>query len=109
MGGGYPARRGTLFGMTMAELRQRREEILAIARRRGIFDVRVFGSVARGDARPESDVDFLVDAEPGRSLLDIGGFLDEVSELLDRPVHVVTPGGLSGGFAAQVRSEATPL
>ena len=95
--------------MTMAELREFREEILDIARNRGISDVRVFGSVARGDARPDSDVDFLVEVEPGRSILAVGGFLDEVSELLGRPVNVVSAGGLSGNFGSHVRAEATPL
>lgn len=89
MGGGYAA-------ATMAQLRERRKEILGIARRHGVYDVRVFGSVARRDARPDSDVDLLVDAEPDRDLLDIGEFLEEASEL-------------PGGFGVQVRSEATPL
>jgi predicted nucleotidyltransferase len=95
--------------MTMAELRRRRDEILDIARNRGISDVQVFGSVARGDSRPDSDVDFLVEVEPGRTILDLGGFLDEVAELLGRPVHVVSSGGLSGSFGSHVRAEATPL
>ena len=96
--------------MTMAELRQRyRERILDIARRRGITSVQVFGSVARGDARPDSDVDFLVEVEEGRSILDLGAFLDEVEELLARHVHVVSSGGLSGRFGAHIRVEATPL
>jgi predicted nucleotidyltransferase len=95
--------------MTMAQLREYREEILGIARERGITSVQVFGSVARGDARPDSDVDFLVEVEPGRSLLDLGGFLDEVEELLGRPVHVVSTGGLQGRFGSYVRAEATPL
>jgi uncharacterized protein len=96
--------------MTMAELRQQyRERILDIARRRGITSVQVFGSVARGDARPDSDVDFLVEFEPGRSLLDLGGFLVDVEELLARHVRVVSSGGLSGRFGSHVRAEATPL
>ncbi len=75
--------------MTLDELRKFRPQITAIARRRGIASVRVFGSVARGEAGPDSDVDFLVQVEPGRSILAVGGFLDEVSDLLGKPVHVV--------------------
>ena len=94
----------------MAELRQRyRERILEIARRWGITSVQVFGSVARGDARADSDVDFLVVVEPGRSYLDLGAFFDEVSELLGRSVHVVSAGGLAGRFGAHVAAEAIPL
>jgi predicted nucleotidyltransferase len=54
-------------------------------------------------------VDFLVVVEPGRTILALGGFLEEVSELLGRRVHVVSSGGLSGNFGAHVRAEATPL
>ena len=71
--------------------------------------MRVFGSVARGDARPDSDVDFLVDVQPGGTILALGGFLEDVSELLGRPGHVVSSGGLSGRFGAHVLAEATPL
>lgn len=95
--------------MTMAQLREHRAEILGIARNRGISDVRVFRSVARGEARPDSDVDFLVTVEPGGTILALGGFLEEVSELLGRPVHVVSSGGLSGRFGSHVLSEAKPL
>ena len=82
--------------MTLEELRTFRPEINAIARRRGVGDVRVFGSVARGDAGPDSDVDFLVEVESGRSILAVGGFLDEVSELIGSPVHVVTAAAFPG-------------
>jgi uncharacterized protein len=59
---------------TMAELvRNRREDILQIAARHGARNVRVFGSVARGESGPDSDIDFLVEMEPGRSLFDLGG------------------------------------
>lgn len=54
-------------------LRERREDILRVASSRGARNIRVFGSVARGEARPDSDLDLLVELEPGRNLLDLGG------------------------------------
>jgi uncharacterized protein len=95
--------------MTMAQLREYREEILGIARERGITSVQVFGSVARGDARPDSDVDFLVEVEPDRNIMAVSGFLAEMEDLLGRQVHVVSASGLRGRFGAHVRAEATPL
>jgi uncharacterized protein len=71
--------------------------------------VRVFGSVARGDAGPDSDVDFLVQVEPGRSILAVGGFLEEVSELIGKPVHVLTAKSLKGEESQRAVSEAVPL
>jgi predicted nucleotidyltransferase len=71
--------------------------------------VRVFGSIARGDARPGSDVDFLVQLAPGRSLLDLGGLQYELQELLGCAVDVVTERGLSGELAQRVRCEARAL
>ena len=71
--------------------------------------MRVFGSVARGEAGPNSDVDFLVEVEPGRSILAVGGFLDEVSELIGTPVHVVTATGLSGPGSQRTLREAVAL
>lgn len=69
---------------SLNELRDRREAILQLARRHGAREIRVFGSVARGDAGKGSDVDFLVDMEAGRSLLDLGGFLMDLLSLVAR-------------------------
>jgi predicted nucleotidyltransferase len=87
----------------------RREEILALAARYGAKDLRLFGSVARGDAVEGSDVDFLVRFEPGRSLLDQGGLVMDLRELLGVKVDVVSEGALSGRFAQTVRKEAVPI
>jgi predicted nucleotidyltransferase len=95
--------------VTLDELRRFRSKITEIARRRGIDDVRVFGSVARGEAGPKSDVDFLVEVEPGRSILALGGFLDEVSELLGLQVHVVTTRSLRDPESQRTLIEAIPL
>jgi len=90
-------------------LQEKREEILRIAARRGAYNVRVFGSVARGEARPESDVDFLVDLEPSRSLLDLGGLLMDLQDLLECEVDVLTEAGLRDRIRQRVLSEARPL
>ena len=63
-------------------LKNRREQILEIARKHGVYDLRVFGSVARGEDRPDSDVDLLVDMEPGRSLLDLVALGQDLEDLL---------------------------
>ena len=73
-----------------ALLQQKREEILRIAAQHGAHNVRVFGSVARGEAGPESDIDFLVELEPGRSLLDHAALLLDLERLLGRKVDVAT-------------------
>ncbi|MBZ5563679.1 MAG: nucleotidyltransferase family protein [Acidobacteriia bacterium] len=90
-------------------LQGRREEIVRIAARHGATNVRVFGSVARGEARPDSDVDFLVDLEGGRSLLDLGGLLMDLEALLGRGVDVVTETGLRERIRGRVLREAVPL
>jgi predicted nucleotidyltransferase len=69
----------------------------------------VFGSVARGDAEPGSDVDFLVDMEPGRSLFDLGDLLMDLRDLLGESVDVVTPGGLRERMRNAVMRDAVPL
>ena len=66
-------------------LKEKREDILRLAARYGAANVRIFGSVARGQAGPESDIDFLIDMEPGRTLFDLGGLLYELRELLGVP------------------------
>ena len=99
----------TTMLLTMVDLRARREEILDIASRRGASNIAVFGSVARGEADEQSDVDILVDLEVGRSLLDLGGLLMDLREALGRDVDVVTRAGLRPRVRDRVLSEATPL
>jgi hypothetical protein len=95
--------------VTMDALRAKREEILRLARQWGARDVRVFGSVARGDAGPQSDVDFLVHFEPDRSLLDHGGLLMDLQELLGCEVDVVDDDAMRPRLRERVLKEAVPL
>ncbi len=90
-------------------LEAKRSEILQIAARHGASNVRVFGSVACGDARADSDVDFLVDIETGRSLLDLGGLLVDLQVVLGRSVDVITERGLRERLRHRVLREATAL
>lgn len=90
-------------------LRSKREAILAAAARHGARNVRVFGSVARGDAGPDSDVDFLVELEPGRSLLDHAALFLEIAEIVGRKVDVITERGLRPRIRARVLAEAVAL
>jgi len=90
-------------------LTEKHDEILRIAARHGAKNIRVFGSVARGDADAASDVDVLVDMEPGRSLLDMGGLLMDLQDLLGCPVDVVTERGLRARIRDRVLKEAVPL
>jgi predicted nucleotidyltransferase len=83
--------------------------IREIAARRGIENVRVFGSMARGDAHPESDIDLLVSLPPGRSGLALGGLLMDVQELTGRKVDVVTEASLHPSLRQRVLLEAIPL
>jgi hypothetical protein len=95
--------------MTLHELRaRRREDILRLAAKRGARNVRVFGSVARGDSDEKSDVDFLVDMEPGRTLFDVSGFLLDLESLLQVSVDVVTERGLRPRVRDRVLTEAVP-
>ena len=96
--------------MKLDELVQsNREQILAIAHKNGASDVRIFGSVARGDSHPNSDIDFLVNLEAGRSLLDLARLLRELQTLLGQKVDVVTEAGLRPRIRLQVLKEARPL
>jgi predicted nucleotidyltransferase len=90
-------------------LHRNRDEILKLAATHGARNIRVFGSVARGEADEQSDVDFLVDLEPGRSLLDLGGLLMDMQNLLGRRVDVVTEKSLRPRIRDQVFHEAVPL
>lgn len=90
-------------------LKAKRAEILRIAAQHGARNVRIFGSVARGEARPESDVDFLVELEPGRSLLDHAALLLELEQLLGCRVDVATERGLRARIRERVLKEAVPI
>lgn len=96
--------------MAIAELlRKKREDILRIAARHGAGNVRVFGSAARGEDDGKSDVDILVDMEPGRSLLDHAALWRELNELMDVKVDVVTEKGLRERIRERALKEAVPL
>jgi uncharacterized protein len=97
-------------GMSIAEnLKARRKEILQLAARHGVRNVRVFGSVARGEAGPESDVDFLVEIEPGRSLMDHVGLLQDLEDVLCCKVDVVNEKALHWYIRDRIKQEAVPL
>ncbi len=96
--------------MTHQELlKQKHAEILKIASRYGAFNLRVFGSVARAEADEQSDIDFLVEMEPGRSLFDLGGLQLELEIALGCPVDVVTEKGLKARIRTRVLQEAIPV
>ena len=96
--------------MTLQELRTNsKSEILAIAERRGARNIRVFGSVARGEGDRANDVDFLVDLDPGRSLLDLCGLQRELEQLLALKVDVVSSRGLRERVKEHVLRDAVPL
>jgi uncharacterized protein len=90
-------------------LKNKRKDILRIASKYGARNVRIFGSLARGEARGDSDIDFLVDMEPGRSLFDLGGLLMDLQNLLAQKVDVVTEKGLRPRIRDRVLKEALPL
>jgi uncharacterized protein len=90
-------------------LQAKRDEILRTASQHGAHSIRVFGSVARGEAGPDSDVDFLVEMEDGRSLLDLGRLLVELQDLLGRRVDIVEPEGLHWYVRDRILEEAVPL
>jgi len=96
--------------MTSFELlRQRRDEILLIAAKHGANDVRVFGSVVRGEDRPDSDIDLLVTRDAKTSAWFPAGMILELEKLLGRRVEVVTDGGLNPYLRDYVLNEALPL
>ena len=88
---------------------ERRDEIQPLAARRGAQNLRIFGSVARGEANAASDLDLLVSWEPGRSLLDHAGLVQDLQDLLGVKVHVGTEKSLHWYVRDRVLREATPL
>lgn len=104
-----------LFGamapnMTLDELRSsRRGEILGRANAWGARNVRVFGSLSRGDNKPESDIDFPIDLDPDRTLMDLGGVLTELQQMLQVPVDVTTEKMLRPHIRDRALRDAIPL
>lgn len=90
-------------------VKEKRGEILRIVARYGTHDVRLFGSVARGEDDRESEVDFVVKLEAGRSLLDLGGLQMELEDLLGCRVDVMTVRGLKARIRERVLREAMPV
>jgi uncharacterized protein len=97
------------LGPQASRLRRNRRRLLDAAKRHGIDHVRVFGSLARGEATAESDVDLLVDLRPGHTLLDLAAFRREAGEILALPVDVATVDMLKGRIRGEVLTEALPL
>jgi uncharacterized protein len=92
-----------------ALLKDKREEIIRIAKEHGAGNVRIFGSVARGEADLESDIDFLVELEPGRSLLDLGGLWTDLNALMGVKVDVFSEKSLKRRVRERAVSEAVSL
>ena len=94
--------------MTLDEVRAQKENILRVAWHFGGYNIRLFGSTARGTSGVQSDIDLLVDLEPGRTLFDLGGLLVGVQEAVGRRVDLATAGILRPEVRAQVLQEAIP-
>ena len=95
--------------MTFDQIKDSRREILELAEKHGATRVRVFGSTVRGEATQTSDVDFLVDLAPDRTLLDLGAFLMDVQDLLRCRVDMTTENGLHAYIRGRILREAVPL
>ena len=97
-------------GMKLEELRgAAKEQILSLATSYGARNIRIFGSVARGDSSPSSEIDFLVDLDPDRTLMDLGGLLTGLQDILNAPVDVATERMLRPRVRDRVLREAVPL
>jgi len=96
--------------VTLDRLRlEKKSEIIRLAEMRGCRNGRVFGSAVHGENRPDSDVDFLVDLEPGRSLFDLAGLMADLQDLLGAEVDLATTKGLHPYIRDRVLAEAQPL
>lgn len=90
-------------------IENKRNDILRIAAQHGASNIRVFGSVARGEAEPESDLDLLIQLESGRSLLDLIAIKQDLEDLLERKVDVLTESAISPYLRERILREAVPL
>lgn len=97
------------LGPQADKLRRQRRRLLDAAEKHGVGHLRAFGSLARGEATADSDIDLLVDLKPGRTLLDLAAFRHEAGEILDLPVDVTTADMLKDRIRDEVLREALPL
>jgi uncharacterized protein len=95
--------------MLASLLRKHRKRILELAKQHGVEKVRLFGSVVRGEDTETSDIDFLIELAPGRSLLDRIAFIQDMEDLLGRKVDAVTLPGIHETFRDHILAEAAPL
>ena len=100
---------GATNALDLDALRQRRGEILERAALRGASNVRVFGSIVRGERRSHSDIDLLVEMDGGRSLIDLVGLGQELEDLLGVPVDVLSAAGISAHLRQRIVGEAVAL
>jgi len=94
---------------TLSILQSKRAEILALAAKHGASNVRLFGSVARGEDHEGSDVDFLVDMQESRSLFDLIGLQQDIEKAIGRRVDVLTPNGINRYLKDRILGEAALL
>jgi predicted nucleotidyltransferase len=94
---------------TLNLLRIKRAEILALAIQHGASNVRLFGSVVRGEDREDSDIDFLVDMQETRSLFDLIGLQQDIERVLGKKVDVLTPNGINRYLKDRILGESVPL
>ena len=100
---------GSTSAPTLDQLRRQRRLILRLAEFAHVTGVRVTGSVARGTATLDSDIDLIVDPQPGASLLDLAQFADDLEQLLGRPVDVLSARSLDPVADAELLTDAVPL
>jgi predicted nucleotidyltransferase len=91
------------------QIAQKRNTVVVVAQKYGATNIRLFGSVARGEERPDSDIDILVDLQPGRSIFDLGGLLMELEALFSRPVDVITEDGIKPRMRERIMKEVLPV
>lgn len=104
-----PTRLARLVGPVGRRVRRHRGELVAAAAAHGVSNLRVFGSVARGEDRPDSDVDLLADLPPGLGLLGLGRVQADLEAILDAPVDLVPAADLKPGVRTRVEGELVPL
>ena len=95
--------------MNIGEVKAKREDILNIAKKHGAYNIRIFGSVVRGEAKKDSDLDILVDLEPNRSLFDHAALMIELQETMKCKVDVVTEKGLRPRIRENILKEAMTI